>query len=280
MTPDTTVIQQIEKYCAAVTGLHVPETLRPSVEEFILQRCAHRGCDVEEYLNTLDADPAEFARFITAVTINETYFFREERQFGALEASLLTECALHSVPVKIWSATCATGEEALSLYCMASRVLGAHRIMVFATDIDQYVLDIFAAGIYRSNSFREDGARYHKMIHERSVPEGRGWRFPPEIITAIHRSRDNISALGETGLPDDFAIIFFRNTLIYFNYSERPRIIDAIVRRLRPGGVLFFSVTETALVSHPSLSLECRDNVYFFRKALNNSCREGARHGH
>lgn len=266
MNSDGYITGIIEKYCVSKTGLHVTETLRKPVVKFFYDRCVFYQCGIDDYLRILDRDPVEYSKLITRLTVNETYFFREERHFRVLEKHILPEFISKPGPVKIWSATCSSGEEAVSLYCIASEILGRDRFNIFATDIDGEMLDNFKTGRYRQNSFREDGSSYHQIILKHSVSNGNGIFVSPDIISNINITNVNLFELGSPDLPEDFDIIFFRNTLIYFNFSERNSIINTVTNRLKPGGLFFLSMTETALVQNSDLQLECLDNVYYFRK--------------
>ena len=67
-------------------------------------------------------------------------------------------------------------------------------------------------------------------------------------------------------IPEGLDLIFFRNTLLYAQETQRNVIIDRIIRKLRPGGFLFLSSTEVPFITHGELELVSRDKVYFLQK--------------
>ena len=97
---------------------------------------------------------------VNFITVNETYFFREEKQFDFLHNVVFPKYM--GKKMNIWSAACSTGEEPLSLLTH-SRSCNIES-NVFATDIDQIVLQKFQRGQYTNNSFRKDGAKYHHLL--------------------------------------------------------------------------------------------------------------------
>ncbi len=268
-------MEHIITYLAATTGIQLPETLYGQVEEFVVSRCQQQNVSIHEYITLLGNDGEEYARFIDSVTVNETYFFREESQFKVLEQHVLPELASSGRRVKLWSSSCSTGEEAVSLYLMAREILGHGSIDMYASDINASVLSDFASGVYKKNSFRRDGSTYHGLIEKYIQRDGDRVILNRDIIEDITRSVINLNFLPAEDLPSGFDIIFLRNTIIYFNIEERERIISGIVRHLREGGILFSSVTEVALVGSPELTVDVIDPVYFFRRKTVEEKKQG-----
>lgn len=268
-------MEHIVTYLAATTGIQLPETLYGQVEEFVLSRCQQQDVSISEYINLLKNDNHEYARFIDSVTVNETYFFREESQFKVLEKHVLPELASSGRRVKIWSSSCSTGEEAVSLYLMAREIFGHGSIDMYASDINRSVLSDFALGVYKKNSFRQDGSAYHGLVERYIQRDGDRAILDRDVIEDITRAVINLNSLPAENFPSDFDIIFLRNTIIYFNIEERARIISGIVRHLREGGILFSSVTEVALVGSPELTVDVIDPVYFFRRKTVEEKKQG-----
>ena len=118
----------------------------------------------------LDSDKNEYSKFVDIVTINETYFFREEKHFTLLNDIIFPELASKQKQLNIWSASCSSGEEAISLYLSAQNFFReAGNFTVHGSDINTEVLEIFRRGVYKNNSFREDGSSFHNLLKDNAT---------------------------------------------------------------------------------------------------------------
>ncbi|MFP4347233.1 MAG: CheR family methyltransferase [Desulfococcaceae bacterium] len=265
---------QFDKVIEAVrrdTGIRLPESNYRTVRDFIRERCECLGASPERYLDRAREDAVEFERLLDAVTINETYFFREERHFRLLENRIFPELYRKGerYPL-IWSASCATGEEAVSLAVLAERFWGGQGkeagFTVWATDINPCSLKIFENGIYSGNAFRRDGSGYHPLLKSYLTAHDRGHQLDVRLRERLRIRKLNLFADRFSELPGNFSVVFFRNTLIYMDLPVRGEILDKIASVLSPGGYLFLSAAEMPLLSHHRLRLTEADGVYFFRK--------------
>jgi len=261
------ILDYIEKQ----TGITLPETKYKYVKIFLEAACERLQMDCHAYTQVLGINNGEYAAFIDAITIKETYFFREEKQFALLDDYLIkTICQQNAPLINIWCAASSTGEEAISLSALFTK----HKLQgncqdfrIFATDINPYVLEQFKTGIYTKNSFRSDGAKYKEILNNQGQFEKDGLRLHANNLSGFQIRMLNLFKEEPKQFPDSFQIIFFRNALIYMKPENRLYIIDKLVNRLAEGGYLFLSISETALISHARLLLIEKDNVYFFRKA-------------
>lgn len=261
----TRLISFIEK----ATGMTLPESNFRQVRTYMEETLVNLALTLDGYFDLVRHNRKEYNRLMQVVTINETYFFREEKQFRCLKEHhlpRLTGDAVNS-PLQVWSSTCSSGEEALSLYCLLRSTLKGRRdFHVFATDINEEMMARFGRGVYRPASFRSDGAGFHPLIREIAVLEpDRTWKIPEEHLNAITRERLNLFCDSLDHLPA-MDIIFLRNTLIYMSQANKKIIIDRIVGKLRVGGILFLSSVELPLIAHPALVIEEEEQTYFLRK--------------
>jgi chemotaxis protein methyltransferase CheR len=258
---------RLKGFIRTETGIDLPESNVRTVRHFLLERLAALGVDLAGYLRRIGSDPAEYDRFIDAVTINETYFFREERHFGVLASRFFPEMP-DGDPIRFWSAACATGEEAVSLAAMAADFLKGvgRRFSVLATDINRRSLEIFREGVYSANAFRRDGARFHHLLDPHLEGDGPRRRLDASLRAAIQIRHLNLFRDNLTDLADGFHAAMLRNTLIYMDLETRRAILDKVVTALKTDGLLFLGAAEMPLIAHPHLKLESVDGVYFFRK--------------
>src|SRR5579859_5435719 len=101
------------------TGLTFTDARRPTFEAAIATAMRRAGVtDPQAYLDRLDADSAALDDLVAEITVGETYFFREPEQFTLIERAIvpvLLSDRHGKRPLRLWSAGCATGEEAYTL---------------------------------------------------------------------------------------------------------------------------------------------------------------------
>lgn len=221
-------------------------------------------------------NPQEIESLINAVTVNETYFFREEGQFKLLQEKIFPELRLNFPLVNIWSAACSSGEEIYSLALLGNSVFLPANYT--ASDINTSMLEKCKSGTYGKNSVRlVDGSYFHHLLPK---PDENGLINMPEDLKAkIHIQNINLSQLSNELnlclLPKNQHLIFIRNVFIYFSMETRAQILKAIVdNSMVEGSYLFVSTNEIASLE-PSIlpsNLEKRSdgNVFYFVKRSKN----------
>ena len=130
------------------TGIVPRASHRDGIKQFIENKIQLNKYSVDEYRKLLIQDKALISEFVNQSTVNETYFFREEKQFDVIKEKLLPMWKLsHSVQeIKIWSAACSYGEEAYSLAVLALSCGVTPKII--ATDINSEVLLHCQSGVF------------------------------------------------------------------------------------------------------------------------------------
>ncbi len=242
-----------------------------------------------QYMRLLDEDPDEYVPLMSALTINLTYFFRDSSAFVALRDLVLAPMLeakreQKRFTVRVWSAGCATGEEAYSLSILFHELLGSKLprwdITVLATDYDAEVLDRARRGVYGDLSFRDVDEEYlaRYFIH------GDGYQVKPEIKALVtFRQHDLVS----DPMPKRLDLILCRNVLIYFSRGQHERLFHQFHQALREGGYLALGKTEILLpsVSHLFRPVNLREHIYikaserdngFVRVSRSVSRREGS----
>lgn len=226
--------------------------------------------DASSYLKIVREDAHERHRLVEALTTHTTSFFREAMQYGWLAEEgverLLGAGAGHDRPLTVWSAACSTGQEGYSALMVLEDARAAGRLSVDArligTDISAPILTRAARAIYSEEECRDlpTAVRRRYFMASRNG-DGRS-RLVPELRKKATWRRCSLTAdatLG--GIAADVA--FLRNVLIYFGADTRTQVVDAVVRRLRPGGFLLCGQSEAGAVRHPELA---REAPSIFRK--------------
>lgn len=218
------------------------------------------GCTPAELLARLDAEPRVWNAMVEAVTVGETYFFRRPDHFEFIR-SLLYQ---HPGTIRMWSAGCATGEEAYSLAMLALECLGREafeRVSVLATDINLDFLARAQRAVYRPWSFRGlDPARIQRYF----LPCDEGYRLDGRLRSLVRFRRLNLMEVQEEW-PRGIDVVLCRNVTVYFAPSEAKIVLANLGGALREGGWLLQDATDP-VVDVPGLSLEQRGELLVFRR--------------
>ena len=188
------------------------------------------------------------------LTVGETYFFREQGSFEALEQHIfpaLLRARQHTQRrLRIWSAGCCTGEEPYSIAMLLDRLIPHPKewnAMILATDINPAFLRKAAQGVYGDWSFRDTPA----WLQTRYFNSNKNARFEiqPHIRKCVTFSYLNLaddvypSLTNNTNAMD---VIFCRNVLMYFTAQRARKVIENLHRSLVDGGWLIVSPTEAS----------------------------------
>lgn len=182
---------------------------------------------------------------IDAMTTNETFWFRDERQFTELRDKVLPQVlAQKNGSIRIWSAACSSGQEPYSISICALdalRASGKNRaLQIIGTDISEAILEEAKRACYSDAALSRGideaaKAKYFQKSYD-------GYQLNEEVTRQVRFQQFNLlksfTALGR------FDIIFCRNVLIYFSDAIKRDILTRMADSLEPGGYLFLSSTE------------------------------------
>ena len=244
------------RFCSIIhdkTGLSFNEKSRYFLEKRLQMRLtAHQMGSAADYLSYLQFDPdrvREWDFLISSVTTNETYFMREERQLRCFQKEVLPRLikAAGQRKIRIWSAGCSSGEEpyTLAILIHESKAVSPSMVEIYASDINQKVIDKAKAGIYGENSFRSvDAAFKAQWFH----PENGGkLRIRDDVKQMVTFTRLNLFDPDRYALLSSFDTIFCRNVIIYFDLEAKVKVIDRFFGKLRPGGFLLLGHSESLI---------------------------------
>jgi chemotaxis methyl-accepting protein methylase len=258
------LLEELAQQVFSELGFAPTDLLRQRLGRVVRQRMKAVGApDLRAYLSFLEISGRdELTRLVQALTINETYFFREPAHFAALER-LLPELAARSQRVRLLSAGCATGEEAYSLAITAWRVLGGRpeAFEVVGVDIDEAALARAREGLYGPWSFREDSfSRAAQFLRA----EGDRWRVVPALRSLVRFERLNLVEAVPEG---PFQVVFCRNMLMYLTPENRRAVVERLTQQLAPGGVFFVGSAESLEWGPPDLKRVRAHGAFFYQKA-------------
>jgi len=266
---------------ASRTGLHFGPEARFALERRLRERLTllklSSFAEYHHYLRFGPQAAAEWDEAIDLLTTNETYFFREERQLRAFQLEVLPMLQTLSRPrrrLAIWSAGCATGEEAYTIAILVhtSRLFPVDApedtrwdVRVYGTDISRRCVAAARRGVYGDSSFRVIPSDVRRAFFRR---EAGGWHVAEPIRALCHFGQMNILDEDRSRVFGGADAIFCRNVLIYFDARARRAAIEGLYARLNPGGVLFLGHSESLLnVSTAFELLHLRDDLVY-RKPL------------
>ncbi len=262
----------IHDYC----GIFFQDDAQHLVERRLVPRLAVRSVrDWGEYYRFLryhTSRKEELEEIVERITTNETYFFREMYQLDALQGEILPEIAARRPRGKhltLWSAGCATGEEAytLAILVLETGLFQDWEVRIFGSDISRRVLAVARKAAYGPVSFRGVDER-HKRRWFREAEGKHQVREEVRALCSFGRLNliddDQLSVVGEVD------VVLCRNVLIYFDHASRRRAVEAFKRKLVPGGYLLLGHSESLLNVSTAFQLVHLKTAMVYRKPVGN----------
>lgn len=209
-------------------------------------------------------------RIIDEITTNETLFFRDSSPFDLLRFKIIPELIDRrarsglTLPVRIWSAACSTGQEIYSIAIVLKELLGdlsRYNIRLVGTDISDQAVAQASAGIF---SQIEIGRGLTDTARDKFfVPHPKGWKIRDEIRGMVSFRKLNLmedfSSLGK------FDIIFCRNVAIYFNERDRISLFNRIEQRMETDAYLLVGSTESLNAVSPQFESKRHLRAVFYQ---------------
>ena len=225
-------------------------SLRRRVTKQMQLRDIHRFGD---YLDYLEVHPEEFTPLFNTILINVTSFFRDEAAWNYLQQHTLPRILnqkLPEEPIRIWSAGCASGEEAYTLAMILTEILGPsqfrQRVKIYATDVDEEVLTQARHARYRAQDIQtipeKWRAKYFESVADHFV-------FRPDLRRTVIFGRHDLVQDAPISCLD---LLVCRNTLMYFNSETQGLILARFHFALNHTGALFLGRAEM-LLTHTNL---------------------------
>lgn len=260
------VLDQLSSWAEKALGIKAGEDALEKLRAYLEENLNPAASNLSGTFELLLSSPEERFNIARFLTINETYFFREEPHFDLLLKKLLPQFARRKKTLRVCSAATSIGCEAYSLAMLMdyySRTVEKLEFQIEAFDVNREVIEIARQGRYSENAFRNDGNRWRYILDQYLTPDGGDYIVDKSLKERIHFFPHNIMDGME---PLSFDLILFRNALIYFSPEGRRRILDSLVKALTEGGVLLFGISETPSVSHPFLENKRTLDTFYFQK--------------
>lgn len=201
------------------------------------------------YLLKYDADAdQEWKRVMNALSVQETYFWREMDQVQALVDVIVPQyfSTPRTQPLRIWSAACATGEEPLSIAMALNEEKWFDRapIEIYASDASFAAIERARQGLYRERSFR---SLPHKLREKYFSTEKGVSQVAKDLHSKIQWANVNLMDENEMAGFATASITFCRNVFIYFSDNTIRKTVKFFAEQMAEPGYLFVAASESLL---------------------------------
>jgi chemotaxis protein methyltransferase CheR len=225
--------------------------------------------EVNDYRALIENDANALDDLIIELTVGETYFFRDVGHFEFVRQEVLPKL-FHTKGdkclIRVWSAGCASGEEAYSLAMLFEQEGLAAHAQILATDISRRALAKARRAMYGQWSLRGEGAGLAKLYlsqqHDRYVVDERVRRRVAFEYLNLAQSGYPALDTGAWGMD----LIFCRNVLIYFDPATIRRVARRLFASLVPGGWLVTGPSDPLMTDYAPFEVVTTDAGMFYRR--------------
>ncbi len=260
-------------------GFRRDELLMRKLMASVSRFSAAEAIDWVDRITALPGDDIEWLALVEGVTVHETYFFRDPSQLNLLRFELLPKLIKQRVQerkrrIAIWSAGCASGEEAYSLAILVLDALSEQgeaaaswSVDILGTDISRHMVACARDGIYGApglDSFRQmPDEHLIYFVNDLSISP-RSKRVSPALKSLTRFEQHNLM---DDHAPDvGFDVVLCRNVMIYFEDDPQAHTQDLLTQSLVEGGYLLLGVTDR--IADPKSFDRCQsDNSVIYQKA-------------
>jgi two-component system CheB/CheR fusion protein len=248
---------------------------RPSLMRRIQRRM--QMVNIEGYTNYIDyleVHPDEFVHLFNTILINVTGFFRDQEVWGYIINHIVPQILASKTadePIRIWSAGCASGEEAYTLAIVLAEAVGIEafreRVKIFATDIDEEAL---SQSRYASYSAKDVAEISPELLTKYFEFSGHHYVFNPELRRCVIFGRHNLVQDAPISRID---LLLCRNILMYFNTETQSRITERFHFALNNNGFLVMGKAEMLFNRSSSFTVvDLKQRI--FTKSVKESLRD------
>jgi chemotaxis protein methyltransferase CheR len=230
-----------------VYGYDFTDYSEASLKRRIVQWFGGAGyATLSEAQSAILRDRDAFENLLRGITVNVSEMFRDPTFFKAMREQVIPH--LQTYPfVKIWHAGCSTGEEAYSMAILLNEEGMGGRFRMYATDINNVVLQKARDGIFQMKEMQRYTKNYQNAGGKGSFSDYYTARYDhaimmPELSEQIVFAAHNLAADADFG---EMHLILCRNVLIYFKPTLKERVLNLFDTCLLPGGFLCLGLKET-----------------------------------
>ncbi|RVT94327.1 CheR family methyltransferase [Sphingomonas crocodyli] len=251
MELSTATARQIARLFEQGTGQQLGDDRLWRVSAMLTPLCRRIGVTPVELAGRVAADPADPAatQMIDALLNNETSFFRDSAVFRQMQDDILPELARRCAAtrrIRIWSAGCATGQEAYSIAMLFAEDPDRWHdwsIEILGTDISRVALKRASAGVY--SAFEVQRGLPGRLLGNWFAEGADGsWTIVPRIAAMVRFAPHNL--MGPPPGQGCYDLVLCRNALLYFPPQNRARVLAGLSAAMKPDAALILGAGETA----------------------------------
>jgi len=278
--------KKIAKLVYDKSGIDLPESKLTLLSNRLRKRLRELKLDTFQQYHELLLNPKkyeeEMPHFLSAVTTNETYFFRNENLWKFVRQQWLTELMEEKTnknvsTIRVWSAASSSGEEAYTTaICLREGIkdLSQWKVSVIASDISQRMLEQARQGVYSDYSVsRMDKGLLKKWFQHKDDK----YHLKSEIKNLVNFQFHNLRDPFPNG---QFDLIFLRNVLMYFDLDMKKKVLVTVRDALAKGGYLVVGdvdpIRNTAGLSEVLSFDYCGPNLYCKPRVTKKTALAGA----
>jgi two-component system CheB/CheR fusion protein len=241
-------------YLKRTRGLDFTGYKRPSLMRLTTKRMQRVAAEsFSNYLDYLEANPCEINQLFDGLLLKVTTFFRDPPAWNYLTQEIIpriVENKPENELIRVWSAGCASGEEAYTIAIILAEALGEEafrsRVKIYATDLDEEALTQGRLANYTARELRD----VPEELREKYFDVSRSaYTFRSDLRRCVIFGRNNLVQDAPIGHLD---LLVCRNTLMYFNAETQARVLSRFHFALKESGFLFVGKAEM-LLTHASL---------------------------
>ncbi len=233
--------------------------------------------DYGDFQDYLEVHPEEFTYLFNTILINVTSFFRDKDAWNYLAREIIPGILTfkkENEAIRIWSAGCASGEEAYTIAMLMTEAIGEesfkNRVKIFATDIDEAALYQARNAIYLA---KEMEPVPQELRDKYFTIAGGSYVFKADLRSSIIFGRHDLIQDAPISHLD---LLVCRNTLMYFNSQTQSKILSRFHLALNDSGFIFLGRAELLLTHAHLFSPEILKHR-IFKKKINANMIENSR---
>lgn len=267
--------EKFREYFYRKTGIMFDESKRYFVDRRLIERIKATGHNsFKNYFIFLrfESSGRELQNLINSLTVNETYFFREDYQLQCMVKRILPEITTRKKKedtIRIWSIPSSTGEEPYSIAIYLLEFwdeIEKWDVEIISSDIDTNALETAKKGIYSERSVQHLPA---DILNKYFKPLGNGYyKISDDLISSIEFTRVNLVDRIETKRNRGFDIVFCRNLLIYFDDTSRKVAAENLYDSMNPGGFICLGHSESMSRISPIFQVRKFPEAIVYQKPL------------
>jgi chemotaxis protein methyltransferase CheR len=220
--------------------------LREKLEPLARERNCYSLLDYYYLLKYEENGREDWFRVMDALSVQETYFWREMGQIRMLVDTFVPAWfQIKDTPLRIWSSASASGEEPYSiLLALLEAGWGSHPIQIVGSDASHDAIQKSRAAVYREKSLRNLPADLKERYF---IESGKEWRLRPEISERVTFQQANLLDVEAISPLARAPVVFCRNAFIYFSPHAIRQTIATFASRMPKGGYLLVGASESLL---------------------------------